>query len=424
METGSLARFLEGVEVERVPGVLSREYEPARLIYRGQGRGPALLFRVEGVPQDSASNIIDTRDKLYRALRVSGDEEAYRRLLGSLSSPSRLHISGAPRLRVAERGLMSLPAIRFYEGEGGLYISSSIFIACSGEVCNASIHRIMVTGEREARVRLVPRHLYRMWREAAGKGKDLPVTVVIGVNPLVTLSAALTPPYGVFELEIASSLLGGLEAFESPVHGNPVPAGAAAIVEARLTPKLEDEGPYVDALGTYDRVRKQPVLAVDRVYLNMDEPTHVIMQGGLEHVMLMGFPREAQIWRSVSGVVPRVHKVRLTPASGGWLHAVISIDKNHDGDGKNAIMAAFAGHPSLKHVVVVDSDVDPEDPGQVEWAIATRFQADRDLVVVREARGSTLDPSSRDGMTSKVGVDATMPLGGGLVFRRGRIPGV
>ena len=138
----------------------------------------------------------------------------------------------------------------------------------------------------------------------------------------------------------------------------------------------------------------------------------------------MGFPREAAIWDAVSKVVPRVRKVRLTPASGGWLHAVVSIEKQHEGDGKSAIMAAFAAHPSLKHVVVVDSDVDPDNPWEVEWAIATRFQADRDLVLVRNARGSTLDPSSQDGLTSKVGIDATKPLEAGLGYKRGVIPGL
>lgn len=122
--------------------------------------------------------------------------------------------------------------------------------------------------------------------------------------------------------------------------------------------------------------------------------------------------------------MPEVVAVRLTQASGHWLHAVISIRKSHDGDPKNAIMAAFGAHPSLKHVVIVDDDIDVDDLGQVEWAIATRFQADRGLVVVYRARGSTLDPSSvEDGMTSKVGIDATKPLGSDLRFEKARIPG-
>jgi UbiD family decarboxylase len=131
---------------------------------------------------------------------------------------------------------------------------------------------------------------------------------------------------------------------------------------------------------------------------------------------------QAAIRDAVSRVVARVHKVRLTPASGGWLHAIISIDKRHEGDAKNAMMAAFAAHPSLKQVIVVDSDIDPDNPSEVEWAIATRFQADEDLIIIRNVRGSTLDPSSRDGLTAKMGIDATKPLNAGIEYEKPKIP--
>jgi UbiD family decarboxylase len=125
----------------------------------------------------------------------------------------------------------------------------------------------------------------------------------------------------------------------------------------------------------------------------------------------MGLPRESTILKSVSQVVPRVNGARLTEGGCCWLHGVVSITKQREGDGKNAIMAAFSGHPSMKRVVVVDSDIDIYNDEEVEWALATRFQADRDLVVVSKARGSTLDPSS-DGLTTKMGLDATKPLDG------------
>ena len=419
----SLTRFVEEVGYE-YRGRVPREYGVSRLLYETQGRGPAVVFQVEGAEGESAGNAVDTREKLYRALRVGGDEEAYKALLEAMESPGRLRLEGYPGgYREAARGLLSLPAAKFYEGEGGLYLSAGVFIACSGGVCNASIHRIMVVGEREGRVRIVPRHLWRLYQEARSRGEPLPVTIALGLHPAIVLAAATTPRLGVFELEVASRLMGGLRAFESPLHGNPVPLGAGAIIEGYLEPRMAPEGPYVDALMLYDRVREQPVLRVEKVLVSRDL-THVILGGGLEHAILMGFPREAQIWASVSRVVPRVHKVRVTPASGGWLHAVISIEKNHPGDGKNAIMAAFAGHPSLKHVVVVDPDIDPDDPAMVEWAIATRFQADRDLVVVKAARGSTLDPSAEDGYTAKMGIDATIPDPRDPgPYRRARIPG-
>jgi UbiD family decarboxylase len=271
-------------------------------------------------------------------------------------------------------------------------------------------------------IRVVPRHLWELYVRATSRGQDLPVTVVIGVHPAVTLATALSPRFGVFEVDVASKLLGNLQVYESPIHGNPVPLGSAIVIEGFLSRDMAEEGPYVDVLATYDRVRMQPMLKALKVYINVDELTHVILPGGLESSMLIGFPREAAIWDAVSRVVARVHKVRLTPASGGWLHAIISIDKRHEGDAKNAMMAAFAAHPSLKQVIVVDSDIDPDNPSEVEWAIATRFQADEDLVIIRNVRGSTLDPSSRDGLTAKMGIDATKPLNAGIEYEKPRIP--
>ncbi|MFN4046501.1 MAG: UbiD family decarboxylase, partial [Acidilobaceae archaeon] len=385
---------------------------------------PVIYFRVEGCEQDSVSNMVDLRFKLNKALRVGGETEGYARLLEAVSNPAPLNYTGAPKLKVADRGLLSLPAVRFYEGEAGPYISSAVFIACFEGICNASVHRVLVKGENIGVVRVVPRHLWDLYMRASSKGLDLPVTMIMGVHPAVILAAASSPQFGVFELNVASKLMGGLEVYESPVHGNPVPYGAAAVVEGWLTRDMMEEGPYVDVIGTYDKVRMQPVLKVDSVHLNFEEPTHVILSGGLEASLLIGYTKEALIWDYVSRVVARVHKVRLTPASGGWLHAVISIEKRHDGDAKNAIMAAFAAHPSLKHVIIVDPDIDPDDPSSVEWAVATRFQASKGLVVIENVRGSTLDPSSQDGMTSKMGLDATKPLKGGPEYRRARIPGV
>jgi len=417
-----MLEFLDVVDVERIGGTLSRDFEVARVVREWQGRGPVIVYRVEGCPQDSASNLLDLKFKLYKALGVGSDEEAYLKILDAMSSPARPSVVGAPRLREAEGGLMEVPAARFYEKEAGLYLSSAIFIACYDGVCNASINRVLVKDKRVGVVRVVPRHLWELYLRAKSRGQDLPVSVVIGVHPAIMVAAASSPRFGVFEVDVASKLLGNLWVYESPVHGNPVPLGSAVVIEGLLSRDMAEEGPYVDVIGTYDRVRNQPVLKVLKVYLDVNELTHVILSGGLEASLLIGFTREAAIWEAVSKVVAGVHKVRLTPASGGWLHAIISIDKRHEGDAKNAIMAAFAAHPSLKYVIVVDSDIDPDDPSQVEWAIATRFQADEDLVIVRNVRGSTLDPSSRDGLTAKMGIDATKPLSAGIEYEKPRIP--
>lgn len=421
MSAGSISEFLSGVPVEKIEGVLKRDLEPGRVIWEKQGKGPVIRFSIEGAEQESVSNLVDTRDKLRKALGASTEEETYRKLLEAMGSPAPLKIEGAPRLKEAERGLHSLPIARFYEKERGYYIASSIFIACLDGVCNASIHRINVKGEKEGVPRIVPRHLWELYKRATSRGEDLPVTIAVGVHPAVMIAAASSPRLGVFEMEVASKILGGLRAFESPLHHNPVPLGAAAIIEGYLTREMEEEGMFVDVMRTYDKIRLQPKLKVADVYLNMDEPVHVILSGALESSVLMGFPREAAIWEAVSRVVPKVHKVRLTPGSGGWIHAIISISKGHEGDGKNAILAAFSAHPSLKMVIVVDSDIDPDSWEEVDWSLATRFQADRDLVIVKGARGSTLDPSAKEGLTTKMGLDATKPLGAGIEFERARI---
>jgi len=150
-----------------------------------------------------------------------------------------------------------------------------------------------------------------------------------------------------------------------------------------------------------------------------------LLPSGAEHRLLMGLPHEALIWEAVSKVVPKVYAVNLSVGGSGWLHAIVSIEKQLEGDGKNALLAAFAAHPSLKHAVVVDSDVDVLDASDVEWAVATRFQASEDLVIINNVRGSTLDSSAdqETGLTTKMGVDATRPFTKPKEkFERARIP--
>lgn len=404
-------------------GVVDPVYKASSILKSTEESDYIPSFTIKGSSTSSVGNLVSTRKRLLESLRVEDEKEAYEKILDAMENPGSLLWIGDPGgYKPADNGFKSLPFAKFYESDGGLYLTAAFIIACWKGTCNASIHRMMYVDEKRTAVRIVPRHLYRLYSDAVKEAGKLPVTVVLGVHPAVLLAVSTSPSLGKFELEVASKLIGGLEVFPSPLHGNPVPVGAGAIVEGYLTGERIEEGPFADILLLYDRVRREPVLYAEKVFLS-DNYTHVILPGGREHVHLMGFPREAQIWASVSRVVPRVYKVRLTAGGGGWLHAIISIEKNHEGDAKNAIMAAFAGHPSLKHVVVVDGDIDPDDPNMVEWAIATRFQADKDLVVIKNARGSTLDPSGNNGFTSKMGIDATIPRKGDPHFERAKWPG-
>ena len=411
-----------GDEVVVIEKPVKKNLEITKYLLKYRDR-PVLFKDVEG--WEVAGNVWSTRKRIAKYLKT--DVRGLLDLIArAMSHPKPFTTVGtAPFLknRSSDFSLLELPVPKYYPGDGGPYFTSAMIIARNGGFVNVSFHRMMVLDERRAAVRLVPRHLYSMWKEKAERGEELDVRIVVG-NPVhVLLAGSTSVAYGVSELEVASAM--SEVAFGEPLRtvnlgGIPVPVESEFVFEARITPELVDEGPFVDITGTYDVVRKQPVVVFERMY-HVDGPIfHALLSGSYEHYMLMGLPKEPQIYESVKRVVPKVHGVRLTEGGAMWLHAVVSISKQHEGDGKNAILAAFAGHPSLKHVVVVDDDVDIYDDREVEWAVATRFQPDRDLILIPNARGSSLDPSGKGGITTKWGVDATKPLKGGEKFERAR----
>lgn len=168
----------------------------------------------------------------------------------------------------------------------------------------------------------------------------------------------------------------------------------------------------VEMLRTYDFRRKQPVFELEKISYRDNAIYHDILPGYAEHRLLMGLPVEAKMYDYVKSVVPTTQAVHLTDGGSNWLAAVIQIKKRLEGEPKNAILAAFAAHPSLKMATVVDDDIDPKDAVAVEYAITTRCQADRGFVIIPNAKGSSLDPSSDQSnlLTTKVGIDATATL--------------
>ena len=195
-------------------------------------------------------------------------------------------------------------------------------------------------------------------------------------------------------------------------------AAAAETVEAELvfiaefTGEMHAEGPFLDLTETPDIVREQRVARIKKIYCRGKPMFHGLLPGGLEHKILMGMPREPTIYREVSKVCDLVD-VLVTPGGCSWLHGAVSIRKRSPEDGMNAIKAAFKGHASMKHVFVVDEDIDIHDPNEIEWAMATRFQGESDMLVLSNQKGSSLDPSSNleTRETTKIGFDLTIPSG-------------
>ncbi len=410
-------KVVEGELVE-VEEELSPEFEiPAVLQELDR---PVLFDNVKGHDVPVVGNLCCRRGYLVEALGEEDWDGVLRRAAEAIEEPVEPDVEDAPAFLDVEAGpsfVDRLPVTRFYPEDAGPYVTTSLFVALEPEtgVPNASVHRMLYLGDGRFAVRLVPRHLYRYWVKA---GKDLRVAVCLGVDPRTMFACCARVPYEVSELDVAAAFWDGFKVAE--VEGIPVPAESEVVMVGRLTGETAPEGPFVDVTRTYDERRDQPVFVVEKVYAREDFMFPVILPGGEEHRIMMGGPAEATVLAHVERVSDVV-KVRLTPGGGRWLHAVVSIRKRVEGEPVNAGLAALAAHPSLKHVVVVDEDVDPDDPEQVEYALATRFQADRDLHVVRAA-GSTLDPSAEDGVTCKAVLDATAPLEGRERFEVVRVP--
>ena len=406
-----LAAFSNDVVDVKEP--VATDLEATRFLLR-HPRQPVHLQNLKG--SEAVGNLWSTRDRVAAALRVP-NAALLPKLMDAQAHPKDARVVARAdfmRHETTDVDLRELPIPKLFPKDAGRYITAGVWVAEWEGARNLSFHRILVLGADRGACRIVPRHLRHMYDEAMKAGGELKVAVCIGLDPWNLLAGGTSVEYGVDESRIASALT--QSCLGTPVdmvrikNGLTVPAEAEYVLEGRLIHEVHEEGPFVDAVHTYDRARKEPVLVVDRIY-HRDQPIFHIIVGGLdEHFMFMGMPREPVIYQAVSRAVPHVKAVRLTEGGCAWLHGVVSIRKQHQGDGKNAIMAAFGAHTSMKQVVIVDEDIDIFDDRDVEWAIATRFQADRGLVVLHDVRGSSIDPSARDGFTSKIGIDATKPL--------------
>lgn len=416
----NLRTFLKQLEEKddliKIKELLSAKLEVAAALQRFDA-GKALLFeRVEGYNVRVVGGICGTRQRILDALGFKA-EELYPKLLEAVKSPKKCKVDDGPVKEVVEEGdLTKIPILTHFDDDPGPYITSGLIYAHGpGGEENISIHRVLILDKKTMTVRIVPRHLHRITQLAREAGwKTLDLSISLGVHPTIALSAELPAPWGVSEFDIANTLMGGKLKLTRCEHVDALaPAEAELVLECRLRlDKDVTEGPFVDLTGTFDVKRQQPELELAGVMHREDYIYQALLPAGSEHMLLMGMPPEIRIWEYCQNVVPTVKGVNMTLGGVGWLHCVVSFDKVREGDPKNVLMAMFAAHPSLKHAVVVDSDIDPYNMQEVEWAIATRFKGDEDLLVVPNVRISSLDPTAdqQTELGCKVGVDATRPL--------------
>jgi 2,5-furandicarboxylate decarboxylase 1 len=420
--SGRLAVAKEGISLIDELAAISKRLELER----------AVVFpRPGGHFMPVVANVFADRSWVAESIGVSTDQ-----LLSRFQEAVRhplpwVEVNSGPAQEVVHRDidlLKLLPIPKHNELDSGPYITAGLLIARSPRtgVQNVAIHRCQISGPNRIGVLLLPRHTQHYFRMAEEAGNALEIALVIGVHPVCLLASQAIAALDEDEMEIAGALLGHpVEMVKCKTNAVRVPAHAEIVIEGRILPNVrEPEGPFGEFPQYYGPRANREVIQVDAITHRKDAIFHTIVGGGAEHLVLGEVPREATLLEHLQRSFPSVLDVRLTRGGTCRYHLVIKIDKKSNGEPKNIIMGAFGGHYDVKQVVVVDQDVSIDDPHEIEWAIATRFQADRDLIVVSGAQGSKLDPSSDGGISAKMGIDATKPVEAEpMVFKRIHVRG-
>jgi 2,5-furandicarboxylate decarboxylase 1 len=433
-----LRAFLDLVKRSRPADIhiVSRPVDPAYEITalavkleKEQRRRPVLIFEnVKGSAFPVLTNLHASRSRLAAAINAAPERmlETYLRAM-ERPVPPRVVATG-PVKEVVRRGeevdLGVLPQIVHHERDAGPYVTAAISFAREpgGQTWNCAYNRLMIQGRDRSSIHLtLGKHLWEFYRMAEARGEPLPVAFAIGVHPAIALGALAIGSIDEDERAIMGALLGEpLELVKCETSDVLVPAHAELVLEGEILPAARTpEGPFGEFTGYSLGERQREIVRYTAITHRRDAYFQDITVAHLDHMLLSTIPMEANLYRAVRAMVPSVKAVRVP----GPFTCYVSIEQRLPGQAKNAIMAVLGADLYMKRVVIVDHDVDVFDDRQVNWALATRCQPDRDIAVVTHARGSDLDPSTReDGYTAKWGVDATAKPSLGAYTPRHRVP--
>jgi UbiD family decarboxylase len=410
-----LRDFLEGLpagELERIGG----SYHLADVAKALDGNSKAVWFEGLGL----AGNVTGSRSRLAIAFRTTPREllpEVLRRLK---NRGEVVEVEKAPAQEVVEKDpdLTALPVHLQHGLDGAPYISASVDFTHDAErgVSNVGMRRLMLRGRREAGIDLnAPSDLRAIYQAKAKRGERLPIAFAVGSHPIDQVAATMRLPGD--ELALIAALRGEpLRVVQCKTNELRVPADAEYVLEGYLDGRgyAEPEGPYGEFLGYYGVLKTNPVFHLTAVTHRRDAVFQTSTISGktlarTDTAQLNALRAEVGVWRALETAVRGTRAVFASPASGGAFNVRVQIEARAPGDARNAIAAVFGCLVNVKHVFVVDPDVDIWSDEQMEWALATRFQADRDLVVESGFRAIPLDPSLRGAPTgAKAGFDLTL----------------
>lgn len=422
-----LRRFMNDAAEAGEALVIETPVDLADVAAHLEGSEKAVLFRNVG-PEGAelAGNVMGSRARIALAFGCPPEKlssEIMRRLQNRPQTVE-LTRAEAPVQQVALTGddadLTTLPVHLQHALDGAPYISSTIDIVrdpATG-LTNVGIRRLMLRGRREAGVDLLaPSDLKVIYEASARRGEKLPVAFVLGAHPVDHVAAVMRIP--VDEVGIMASLRDGpLPLVKCVTSDLMVPADAEMILEGYFDERghVEPEGPYGEFLGYYGELKTNPVFHLTAITRRADALFQTSTIGGrtmerTDTSQLNAARAEVTIWRALQTAVREPVDVHVLTASGGSLHVRVAIRQRAPGEARNAIAAVFGSVANSKHVWIVDPEIDVRDDGQMDWAMATRFQADRDLVVQSGFRAVPLDPSLQGSRTgAKAGFDCTLPF--------------
>ena len=401
------------------------DYEIAALMKRLDGAEALLFPKVKGHTLPVIGNLLCSQENCEAAFGVGYRDirQFVARALGNPVPPQQ--VPTAPCQEHIHRNEFDigrmLPVLRHTEADSGRFITAGIVVVQDPEpgVYNASYHRLQLLGPKQTAVKLdFGRHLRIAYERAQKMKKDLPIAVCLGTDLAVHYTAATMGaqmPESADELAVAGGLRGSpLPVVKCITNDLLIPADTEIVLEGKLRWEgTVREGPFAEFIGYLSPEGDSPVFEVAALTHRTDPIYPAINGYGRETVMLRKYVMEASLLKALQASVPIIHDAEMTA---GGLHrfiAVLSVKKTsaqQEGLQRNAILAAFATLKDLDLVIAVDDDIDIRDPVDVEYALATRMEASRDVFVIPDARGHEYVRAGNNGIVSKLGIDATVPF--------------
>jgi len=384
---------------------------------------PAILFNnLRGYKNSIVSNILGSNKRLAMALEAD-EKDLINEYLTRRDSliPPKLKDDGPVKDVIVKKEIdiaRMIPVPIHHEKDVNPYITSGVLFLKDPESEKQSlgIHRIQLIGANRlvVSIRNPPSSVYLS--KAGQKGKPLEAAIVVGLEPVTWFSSVIWSPAGYDKLDMAGGLRGEpVEMVQCTTVDLKVPATAEVVIEGRVMPgERVVDGPFGEVLGCYKIFFDHPVMEVSCIMHRKNFIFQDLMPWSRESDMLVEFSYGVEVYKDLKKIIPSITGFHFLEGT-SMLNAAMSINKKSEGEVKRALYLALNLNPNIKNVIVVDDDVDIYNMVELNWALATRFQPERDIIILSDVQGPFIDPSSReDFVTAKMGIDATKPLGGDI----------